>query len=157
MKPTEPLKLILEEMIAVYEKLLAVGKEKQEALIKGDPELLLSIFPKESVLIKEISLLEEKRQTETVAYQAHSLSEIIANSSSTKDKEELLSYQSELKTKLIEIEAQHGLNRQLIETSLTYINNMLGLFTQKQEASLTYSAKSYAPTTFSKSFFEAKV
>lgn len=160
MKPTESLKTILQKMITVYEELLAVGKEKQDAIIKGDQELLLTIFPKESVLLKEISLLEEKRQVETLSYQSQTLSQIITSLSSADDKEELLTYQSELKAKLSELKAQHRLNQQLIETSLSYVNNMLALFTQKQEPSITYSAKQHAPgkeNTYSRSFFDAKI
>ncbi|WP_066067170.1 flagellar protein FlgN [Neobacillus soli] len=154
----EPLKAILDEMISVYEKLLQVGKEKQAAIIKGDPELLLSIFPKESALLKEIGLLEVKRQTETVTYQSLSLGQIIDNSSSAKEKEELLSAQSELKAKLKELVAQQELNQQLIENSLAYINSMLGLFTQQQEPSITYSARNYPKeNNHSRSFFDAKV
>ncbi|MGG3466036.1 flagellar protein FlgN [Neobacillus pocheonensis] len=158
MKPSEPLKTILQEMITVYEKLLDVGEEKQQAIIKGDPEQLLSIFPRESVLIKEISLLEGKRQAETLVFQSVSLSQMIENTSSANDKEELLFYQNELKGKLKELESQHQLNQRLIETSLQYIHNMLSLFTQKQDQSMTYSAKPYAKESIhSRSFFEAKV
>jgi flagellar biosynthesis/type III secretory pathway chaperone len=155
----EPLKAILQEMILVHEKLLAVGQEKQAAIIKGDPEGLLSIFPKESALLKEIGWLEEKRQAETLAYQSLSLTEIIDNSSSVKEKEELSFYQSELKAKLKELMDQHELNQQLIEKSLVYVNSMLALFTQPQEPSITYSASKNYPrdNTHSRSFFDAKV
>lgn len=158
MKPSEPLKIILQEMITVYEKLLDVGEEKQQAIIKGDPEQLLVIFPKESVLIKEIGLLEMKRQAESLVFQSVSLSQMIENASSANDKEELLFYQNELKGKLKELESQHRLNQQLIETSLQYIHNMLGIFTQKQDQAMTYSDKPYAKENIhSRSFFEAKV
>ncbi len=155
----EPLKIILQEMILVYENLLAVGKEKQAAIIKGDPELLLSIFPKESALLKEIGLLEEKRQAETLSYQSLTLSQIIDSSSSAKEKDELLCYQSDLKAKLKELVDQHELNQQLIENSLVYVNSMLALFTQPQEPSITYSASKNYPreTSHSRSFFDAKV
>jgi hypothetical protein len=155
----EPLKTILHEMILVYEKLLAVGKEKQAAIIKGDPELLLSIFPKESALLKEIGQLEEKRQAETLSYQTLSLSQIIESSSSINEKEELLFYQSTLKVKLKELVDQHQLNQELIENSLVYINSMLALYTQPQELSNTYTAAKHYPreNSYSRSFFDAKV
>ncbi|MCM3763602.1 flagellar protein FlgN [Neobacillus niacini] len=155
MTSSEPLKTILQEMMTVYEKLLVVGKEKQAALIKGDSEQLLAIFPKESALIKEISQLEERRQQETIAYQSKTLSELIAEAA--EERGELLNYQTELKEKLAALEQQNHLNRQLIESSLQYINSMLGLFTQKQEQPLTYSAKQYTPSNASRSFFDAKV
>ncbi|WP_066315403.1 flagellar protein FlgN [Bacillus sp. FJAT-29814] len=155
MTSSEPLKTILQEMISVYEKLLTVGKEKQAALIKGDSEQLLAIFPKESSLIKEISQLEERRQQETIAYQSKTLSELIAEAA--EERGELLNYQTELKGKLTALEQQHHLNRELIESSLQYINSMLGLFTQKQEQPLTYSAKQYTQSNASRSFFDAKV
>ncbi|MFC4802162.1 flagellar protein FlgN [Neobacillus sp. GCM10023253] len=153
MKSVEPLKTVLIEMITVYEKLLAVGREKQAALIKGDPELLLAIFPKESALIKEISHLEDRRQQETASLQSETLSELIEKYSSM----ELSTYQTELKAKLTELEKQHELNSQLVQSSLEYINSMLSLFTQKQEQPLTYSAKNYMQANTSRSFFDAKV
>jgi flagellar biosynthesis/type III secretory pathway chaperone len=155
MTSSEPLKTILLEMNDVYEKLLTVGKEKQAALIKGDSDQLLAIFPKESALIKEISQLEEQRQQETISYQSKTLSELITEAA--EEQSELLNYQTELKEKLAVLEQQHDLNRQLIESSLQYINSMLGLLTQKQEQPLTYSAKQYAQSNASSSFFDAKV
>lgn len=159
MTPYEQLKTILQEMILVHEKLLAVGKEKQAAIIKGDPELLLSIFPKESALLKEIGRLEEKRQAETLSYQSLSLSQIIENSTSVNEKEELSFYQSELKAKLKELVDQHELNQQLIENSLVYVNSMLALYTQPQEPSITYTYAKHYPreNSHSRSFFDAKV
>lgn len=158
MTPYEPLNAILQQMIVVHEKLLQVGKEKQAAIIKGDPDLLLTIFPKESALLKEIGLLEDKRQAETLSYQSLSMSQIIECSTSAKEKEELLLHQSNLKAKLQELVAQQELNQQLIENSLAYINSMLGLFTQKQEPSLTYSARNFSKEqSYSRSFFDAKV
>lgn len=153
MKSVQQLKSILQEMITVYEKLLTVGKEKQAALIKGDPEQLLAVFPKESTLIKEITHLEERRQQETISLQSQTLSGLIADHPSV----ELSTYQSELRAKLTELEKQHELNRQLVESSLEYINSMLSLFTQKQEQPLTYSAKNYMQANASRSFFDAKV
>lgn len=155
----EPLKTILHEMILVYEKLLVLGKEKQAVIIKGDPELLLSVFPKESALLKEIRHLEEKRQAETLSYQSLSLSQIIDHSSSIKEKEELLFYQTTLKAKLKELVDQHVLNQQLIENSLLYINSMLKLYTQPQESAITYTAAKHYPreNSHSRSFFDAKV
>lgn len=158
--PSEGLKAILKQMITVYENILLVGKEKQEALIKGEHEQLLSIFPKEAALLKEISLLEDQRQAETASYNAATLTEILSNPSTKEGKEELLAYQKELKVKLIELEAQHALNQQLIETSLQYVNNMLALFTQKQQQSITYSGKQYGnqkDAPHSRRFFDAKV
>lgn len=158
--PSEGLKAILKQMITVYENILLVGKEKQEALIKGEHEQLLSIFPKEAALLKEISLLEDQRQAETASFNASTLTEILTNLSTTEGKEELLAYQKELKVKLNELEAQHALNQQLIETSLQYVNNMLALFTQKQQPSITYSGKQYGnqkDTAHSRRFFDAKV
>jgi len=155
----EPLKTILHEMILVYDELLGLGKEKQAAIIKGDPELLLALFPKESALLKEIRQLEEKRQTETLSYQSLSLSQIIDQSASSKEKEELLFYQNTLKGKLKELVDQHVLNQQLIENSLIYINSMLKLYTQPQEPSITYSAAKHYPrdNNHLRSFFDAKV
>ncbi|WML24751.1 flagellar protein FlgN [Neobacillus sp. OS1-33] len=155
----EPLKAILHEMILVYEKLLELGKEKQATIIKGDPEALLSIFPKESALLKEIRQLEEKRQEETLSYQSLSLSQIIDGSSSIAEKDELLFYQSTLKEKLKGLVDQHQLNQELIENSLVYINNMLALYTQPQEPSNTYTASKHYPreNNQSRSFFDAKV
>ncbi|PLS01442.1 flagellar protein FlgN [Neobacillus cucumis] len=155
----EPLKFILQEMILVYEKLVQVGKEKQETIISGDTERLLSIFSKESALLKEIGRLEEKRQAETQSYQSLCLSELIESSSSAKEKEELLFYQNELKAKLKELVEQHKLNQQLIENSLVYVNRMLALFTQPGESSHTYSAAKNYPreSSASRSFFDAKV
>ena len=154
-----PLKTILHEMILVYEKLLELGKEKQAAIIKGDPERLLSIFPIESALLKEIRQLEEKRQEETLFYQSLSLSQIIDRSSSIKEKEELLFYQSTLQAKLKGLVDQHQLNQELIENSLVYINSMLALYTQPQEPSITYTAAKHYPreNSHSRSFFDAKV
>ncbi|MBS4213027.1 flagellar protein FlgN [Neobacillus rhizophilus] len=153
MKSVEPLKTVLQEMITVYEKLLEVGNEKQAALIKGDPELLLTIFPKESALIKEISHLEDRRQQEVISLQRETLSELIAEHPFA----DLSTYQTQLKAKLTDLEKQHELNRQLVESSLDYINSMLSLFTQKQEQPLTYSAKNYMQANTSRSFFDAKV
>ncbi|MEH7131253.1 flagellar protein FlgN [Neobacillus drentensis] len=155
----EPLKGILHEMILVYEKLLELGKEKQATIIKGDPEALLSIFPKESALLKEIRQLEEKRQEETLSYQSLSLSQIIDGSSSIAEKDELLFYQSTLKEKLKGLVDQHQLNQELIENSLVYINSMLALYTQPQESSNTYTASKHFPreNNQSRSFFDAKV
>ena len=155
----EPLKAILHEMILVYEKLLELGKEKQATIIKGDPEALLSIFPKESALLKEIRQLEEKRQEETLSYQSLSLSQIIDGSSSIAEKDELLFYQSTLKEKLKGLVDQHQLNQELIENSLVYINSMLALYTQPQESSNTYTASKHYPreNNQSRSFFDAKV
>jgi flagellar biosynthesis/type III secretory pathway chaperone len=155
----EPLKAILHEMILVYEKLLELGKEKQATIIKGDPESLLSIFPKESALLKEIRQLEEKRQEETLSYQSLSLSQIIDGSSSITEKDELLFYQSTLKEKLKGLVDQHQLNQELIENSLVYINSMLALYTQPQEPSNTYTASKHYPkeNNQSRSFFDAKV
>jgi hypothetical protein len=62
--------------------------------------------------------------------------------------------------KLNELEAQHALNQQLIETSLQYVNNMLALFTQKQQQPITYSGKQYGnqkDASHSRRFFDAKV
>lgn len=159
MKSLDQLKAILKEMVSVYDHLLAVGKEKQEALISGDNERLLSVFPKESALIKEISSLEERRQEETLSYQSLSLTKIIGDRSILKEKEELISYQSQLKLKLNELETLHATNKQLIHSALLYTNRMLELFAQRQEQPLTYSSKNNLnrkETNYSRRYFDLK-
>jgi flagellar biosynthesis/type III secretory pathway chaperone len=132
---------ILRELAEHYGILLETAKKKQQILISGEVNPLLSVLAEESKLIKKIKETDQKRMTllGEDAYKA-SLSELINNQPDGEEKQEWLSIHKQLQGIFQELGRVNEANQQLIQQSLALTQFMMEQIIPESNDSGLYNA-----------------
>ncbi|MFZ7944679.1 flagellar protein FlgN [Neobacillus sp. 19] len=146
---------VLQVLANLHETLLETAKKKQQILISGEINPLLTVLAEESKLIKKIQ--EADRERTALSGNHVSLSELIEQERDGTVKEEWSALNAHLRSLLAEIERVNQTNQQLIEQSLTFTNYMMEQMLPKANGAGVYSPKKDAQETLgSVRFFDAK-
>lgn len=132
---------ILKELTEQHVTLLETAKRKQQILISGEVNPLLSVLAEESKLIKKIKDTDQKRMAVLgeEAYKA-SLSELINNQPDGEEKQEWLSIHKQLQGLFQELGRVNEANQQLIQQSLTFTKFMMDQMIPESNDSGLYNA-----------------
>jgi len=127
---------ILETQARLYKDLLALAKEKQPVLVKGDLAKLEELTKKEREIVFQVGRLEEQRfKVQQVLANHFGVSgteltiSFLAKKIEDPFKTRLTGLGRELTVTLDELRNNNELNTQLIEQSLGYIDYMVNLLT----------------------------
>ena len=126
-----------EEMI--FDKILNIGKEKTDVLVKNQPEKLIELTQREQAMIDQLVQLEKVRE-QLSGKLAASLNlkkdeNIISRICSMlpKDQADLLgSSQKRLRKVVSEVSLRNQINQKLIENALNYVSFSIQMLTQPQ-------------------------
>ncbi|GAB7389198.1 hypothetical protein BSNK01_30360 [Bacillaceae bacterium] len=171
MEPLRAMMEVLARMIEVHRDLLALAKEKKQALLSGSLDALAAVVQKEAKYVKEITELENERRRRADEYlrtvgivpEPLPLNELIKLVHKAEEKEKLREMGEELGKLVGELRQLNELNQQLIEQSLSYVQQMVALLTGGQEQDIVYSKgqkgkKEASPraASGSRSFFDVR-
>lgn len=148
----DPIKTIiqtLEAMVDVHSRLLELANEKRSVLVEGDITGLQNLIYGESSCAEEIQKLEEQRKTLVQVYlagkgrpgHAYTIEELLKVQDNPADRTVLLGLAKQLRSLIQEISQLNESNQQLIQTSLSYTQFMIGMHLRK-EPSIGYGPKS---------------
>ena len=148
---------VLEEMQALYQRLLELGEAKRDLLVRAKPEALDEVNRQEEALVIQGSELENRRaQATAVILTAHGLSGRQPNLSeliplADGDTAERLSvFVREFGTLLKDLSRINAMNAKLTEQALAFVNYNLNLLTRRP-AENTYApvGRAFVPGTMS--------
>lgn len=136
---------VLDEMLALYQRLLELGEEKRTRLVQARPVELEAINRLEESLIIQGSELENRRARSTavivtscgLSNAATTLSELAA-AAEPETAERLREFSRELGGILKELARINAINGNLTEQALAFVNYNLNLLTRSQAES-TYA------------------
>lgn len=130
----DQLKLVLNEELEVYKKLLDITISKKDIIANNQIKELDQMTKVEQTLILQIGQLEESRETLTSNLKNHfgdqelNMQRLIDHLPE-EDKDFLFDLREDLLKTLTVIDAENKLNKTLIEDSLEYVNFNLDLLT----------------------------
>ncbi|MBO7747227.1 flagellar protein FlgN [Paenibacillus sp. MWE-103] len=144
----------LEQQAEVYERLLALAKEKTPYLVGNQVELLNATIQKERRLLKAAEELEAQRMRLSgqyftsvgmLRYKGGKISEMIKTVTSPHEKSRLIELHGRLTSLLDELKHATQLNQQLIEQSLKFIDYTIDLLSDDPNSQYTYQHPRHAP------------
>jgi flagellar biosynthesis/type III secretory pathway chaperone len=132
---------ILKELAELHVTLLETAKKKQQILISGEINPLLSILAEESKLIKKIKEADQKRIT-VLGEEAYklSLSELIKTQPDGEEKEEWIDIHKQLQSLFQEIGQTNDANQQLLQQSLAFTQFMMEQMLPANDGTGIYNA-----------------
>ncbi|MGJ7909845.1 flagellar protein FlgN [Neobacillus sp. LXY-1] len=148
----DPIKLIiqtLEAMVGAHSQLLDLAKEKRSVLVEGDINQLQNIIYRESSCTEEIQKLEEQRKALVKVYlegkgipeKDSTIEELLKVQENVEHRTVLSGLAKQLRSLIREISQLNESNQQLIQSSLSYTQFMIGMHVRK-EPSIGYGPKS---------------
>lgn len=156
----------LHELNEAHQNMLVSGEAKRTAIVANDIEKLIGIMNQESKLIKQISILEERRLAACQAFLKEkgiksllnlNISELIRLVFDPDEKAALKQVQSALSWTLQELKRLNDLNQKLIEQSLSYVDYSLDLLGAREEQDSTYQHPASKSSVQQKTgFFDAR-
>ncbi len=137
MEMWEQLQILMTELLAVYQRILVLSKQKRKLLVAATPADLTKIAGEEELLLhKAAKIAGDQKQV------IHSLGKAFADQTAGPALTDLLpfapadmapklrSIAQESETVLLQLKDQNKLNRQLIEQALNIVNYNINLFSQ---------------------------
>lgn len=150
--------VILQSLVNLHESLLDIGKRKQEILVKGEIDPLLSILAEESKVMKKIKEADQRRLAilGEEAYQS-SLTEVMERFGTEDEKKEWQSIYEQLQQLFRELKLVNESNQKLLQHSLSLTQYMIEQMLPKTESPNFYHPASAAKENRdSIRFFDAK-
>lgn len=136
------------QLIENHEQLLAISKEKTQAIIQNDVSALNGIIRAESKLIKQIGETESRRMLESSKLMANAsrraflrkvtLKELITIVYDAENRVVLQKQHARLYDLLQELKGVTGHNQQLIQQSLDFIRFSIDIMVSPVDESMTY-------------------
>ncbi|WP_203556348.1 flagellar protein FlgN [Bacillus sp. B15-48] len=133
---------ILQQLAFHQETLLITAKKKQQILISGEMNPLLTLIAEETKLLKKINQLDQERAA--LLGEERTLSDVINQQPDGDTKREWASLQQRLQQLLAEIKNINESNQLLLEQSLAFTQFMMEQMLPKSDGSGIYNAKSTA-------------
>ncbi|AWP25422.1 flagellar protein FlgN [Paenibacillus sp. Cedars] len=131
----------------LHEQLIEAGKDKRQAILDNDVELLTAVMTKENRLLKQVAetealrqgaaddFLREKGIRSQLQLTVTEMTRLVFNPD---EKTELQDVQEQLMDRLMELKELNAINRELIEQSLAFIDYSLNLLVSRPEDDLLY-------------------
>ncbi len=124
-KSLNELTLILQSLTKLHESLLDMMKKKQQVLVKGEVQELLSILSEESKIVKQIGEAEVQRTKLVENKSSVTLSQYINLHGDTSQQQEWKQMQEQLLTLLSDIRTINRTNELLLQQSLAFTQYMM--------------------------------
>lgn len=161
----EELISLVEKMLQKHEQMLALAGEKKEILIRGDMQALQALTGRELALIKEIEVLEKKRQEmgrELARHRGIPLEQLTARrveqmAADADQAERMHKVTERLSSVLKKLQEANELNRQLLQQSLAFVQVTLDALTQTPPQTQYQEQGKTAPVSPQRRFFDAKI
>ncbi|MBO2944849.1 flagellar protein FlgN [Paenibacillus sp. F411] len=150
----------------VHLEMIAVGKEKQRAIIDNNSTNLTQLMSKENRLLRQMSELEQQRIEEVNSFLQDkgirsqlnlSVTELVRLVFDSNEKEELMQVRDSLLNNALVLKRENELTTQLLEQSLHFIDFSLNIIVGVDNE-LIYKKPTDIPPSISNknSFFDAK-
>lgn len=138
---------VLHQTDEMYRKIIELGKEKQQAIMDNDIALLTKLMNQEARLLKQTEELDELREQAALQFLQENgirsqlkltITEMTRLVFDVTEKQQLLAAQAQLSDTLRELKRLNGINKELVEQSLTFIDYSLNLFVSEPEDDMMY-------------------
>ncbi|RXT04478.1 flagellar export chaperone FlgN [Ammoniphilus sp. CFH 90114] len=161
------LRSCLERLLEEHKELLELAEEKKQVLINGSLNELQIIVAKESQRVNKIKDYDEERQRlvqeflilKGIRRQDHSLRDCIPLMESQEEQRMFSQLRNELRELLLRLNRINGLNQQLLEQSMSFVQYTLEVLTEDNAPTVTYGNPLNQATAkrSGKGFFDSKV
>lgn len=154
----------LTHLLHVQRQLYELAREKTDLLTRNDMQRLDELVKSEAHVVHKLEKAEEKRQqaVQQLLEENGDFEEDITLTAlypflSEEEQEKAASIQKELTSELIRLQTQNGLNQELTERSLQYVNASLAMIVP-EPASATYEHPEHKKqeVVSRRSFFDSK-
>jgi flagellar biosynthesis/type III secretory pathway chaperone len=160
----EELITILKQQKQSYDELLILSNEKKSIILKNDIDTLQKITAAESTIVGRNQKLDQKREEcvkniGTVINRNPkelTITELAIVLKAQNETEELIRLRDGLKIVLEELKLKNDQNRQLLESSLDYVNFSVNLIRGKTEGGREYYSPTGEIVQEGKNFFDIK-
>ncbi|WP_182101748.1 flagellar protein FlgN [Niallia taxi] len=133
----QPLIYALEGLIEVHHRLLEHANNKKELLIKGDVAQLSKALAVESKLARQLSKLEQERQSviqdyireKNLSSQSMTLADVLETLPDGEEKVKVQELSAELKGLIEELQEVNQLNGRLLKDALDFVNDSIEMIT----------------------------
>ncbi|MCD8500922.1 MAG: flagellar protein FlgN [Bacillaceae bacterium] len=131
----------LEQLLLVHDRLNELAKQKTECLTKADVSALKLFIQKESVLIKQLQVLEKDRiktvhqlaMSEGYNFKTMTITEVMSHLPPNQQSD-IEQFQKQLLKAISTLKQQNELNQKLIEDSIRFVNMSLDIIQPEQES-----------------------
>ncbi|GAA0285689.1 flagellar biosynthesis/type III secretory pathway chaperone [Gracilibacillus halotolerans] len=156
---------LLNQLVELHKRLLAVSKEKTDILKEGDFDSLQELLKKEQALVKNITQVEQKRMKELerwsmdkgLNFEEITVTTLIETYIEGSEKDDLEKVTLELANILHELRSQEDLNKQLTEQSMQFVQLSLNMMAPRPMNNMNYGNKpQQPPSTYKQSIFDSK-
>jgi len=143
----QPLMDILQQMHSLYAKLIELGQQKKDQVIRNQLNELAQTLTQESKLIRTIASMEDARIQALAAFQREAglkedpnmrLEDTAKYCTSLANKQALQNIMAELSTQTMSLKALNESNQLLVHHALEIVNHTLDLLVGSPEDEMTY-------------------
>lgn len=159
----EQLTMVFAKMLAIYQELLALSKQKCDILVQSNVKELELLMEKEETLFFEVTKLDrtskEISKELALPYGVTEEEAVLSKVLQLAEQEgvcELKNVRQELREVLLDIKEVNALNQKLVEQGLTIVNYSLNVLAQSSVGPTYHpnESKSFAPPQ--KALFDSK-